>query len=152
PIGLCGDYPIVSGRIAAIPVYWFRLISASRRRQASRRTGDGSVCTATRVCNPFRKATNNASVQMNETITHRESASERECFSTKAHKPATANMLPTDPIRLPHRGLLPPAKNESAANHVIVKVNTVVVRSCTTSLRTVAFRMPIANAVTQIKV
>jgi hypothetical protein len=50
-------------------------------------------------------------------------------------------------MRLGHRGLLPPASAESAARPVIVSVSTVVVRSGTPRLRTVAFLTPIASAV-----
>src|SRR5882672_5856777 len=46
-----------------------------------------------------------------------------------------------------HRGLVPPANLESAARPVMVRVRTVVVRSGIAILRTVAFRMPIAHAV-----
>jgi hypothetical protein len=74
-------------------------------------------------------------VQTNETTTHSESASDSECFSKKAPEAAPTNMLPTAPMRLCHRGLLPDTREESAANPVIVNVNTVVVRSCTASLR-----------------
>src|SRR5258708_6927802 len=45
------------------------------------------------------------------------------------------------------RGLLSPARAESAAKPAIVSVNTVVVRSATPSFRTTAFRRPIAIAV-----
>jgi hypothetical protein len=46
--------------------------------------------------------------------------------------------------------LVPPAKNESAASPVIVRVKTVVVRSGTPSLRVVAFLNPMARAVSPI--
>src|SRR5258707_10877299 len=49
--------------------------------------------------------------------------------------------------RLPHRGLLPPARLESAANPTMVSVSTVVVRSGTPSFRTTALRSPITTAV-----
>ena len=52
-----------------------------------------------------------------------------------------------DITRLCHRGLLPPAKEESAANPVIVSVKTVVVKSGRAIFRTVAFLIPIASAV-----
>ncbi len=50
-------------------------------------------------------------------------------------------------MRLCHRGLAPPAKDESAAKPVSVSVKTVVVRSGTPSLRAVAFLIPMARAV-----
>jgi hypothetical protein len=66
-----------------------------------------------------------------------------------SHAPTTApaSMNAMAAPRLGNPGLLPPAREESAARPVIVKVNTVVVRSGTTSLRTVAFRIPMARAV-----
>ena len=50
----------------------------------------------------------------------------------------------------PGRGLLPPAKDESAAKPVNVSVGTVVLISATRSCRTVAFLSPIDNAVKTI--
>ena len=45
----------------------------------------------------------------------------------------------------------PPASGESAARPVIVRVRTVVVKSGTPSLRTTAFRMPMARPVRPIR-
>jgi hypothetical protein len=63
---------------------------------------------------------------------------------------APENISSTEAMRLRHRGLVPPAKNESAANPVIVRVKTVVVRSGTPSMRVVAFLNPMARAVSPI--
>ena len=55
---------------------------------------------------------------------------------------APPNMATTEKIRRSERGLLPPARNESAAKPVRVSVKTVVVRSGTARRRTVALRSP----------
>src|SRR6266850_6777615 len=60
---------------------------------------------------------------------------------------APKNISRTARIRRRHRGLVPPANLESAARPVMVRVRTVVVRSAIAILRTVAFRIPIAHAV-----
>jgi hypothetical protein len=63
---------------------------------------------------------------------------------------APANISSTEATRLRHRGLVPPASEESAAKPIIVRVKTAVVRSGTPSLRVVAFLNPIARAVSPI--
>ncbi len=88
---------------------------------------------------------------MNKIVTQRESARTSECLNNKAPEAAPANMAATDPIRRCQRGLLPPANEESAAKPESVNVKTVMVRSGTASLRTVAFLTPIASAVRTIK-
>ena len=60
---------------------------------------------------------------------------------------APPHMARIDSIRRPPREPAPPASLESAARPVMVKVSTVVVRSGMASLRTTAFRNPIATAV-----
>src|SRR6266850_4215093 len=57
------------------------------------------------------------------------------------------NISRTARSRRRHRGLVPPANLESAARPVMVRVRTVVVKSGIPILRTVAFRIPIAHAV-----
>src|SRR5258705_3622485 len=59
---------------------------------------------------------------------------------------APKNISRTARIRRRHRGLVPPANLESAARPVMVKVRTVVVKSGVAILRTVQFRIPIAQA------
>src|SRR6266446_1770843 len=70
-----------------------------------------------------------------------------ECLSSRAPTNAPANIRRMEIARLCHRGLLPPAKEESAANPVIVSVKTVVVKSGWAIFRTVAFLSPIARPV-----
>src|SRR5207244_10957440 len=60
---------------------------------------------------------------------------------------APKNISRTARSRRRHRGLVPPANLESAARPVMVRVRTVVMRSGIAILRTVAFRIPIAHAV-----
>jgi|HubBroStandDraft_2_1064218.scaffolds.fasta_scaffold916314_2 hypothetical protein len=62
----------------------------------------------------------------------------------------TENIAATDAL-LANLRLLPFANEESAPMPVIVNVRTVVVRSGIASLRTAAFRVPIASAVKAIK-
>ena len=64
---------------------------------------------------------------------------------------APKNIATTDATLLANLGLLPFAIEESAAMPVIVSVRTVVVRSGIASLRTAAFRVPIASAVRAIR-
>jgi|GEM_PF-5407815 len=63
----------------------------------------------------------------------------------------TENIAATDATLLANLRLLPFANEESAPMPVIVNVRTVVVRSGIASLRTAAFRVPIASAVKAIK-
>src|SRR5216684_3822150 len=70
-----------------------------------------------------------------------------ECLSSRAPTNAPAHIRRMEIARLCHRGLLPPAKEESAASPVIVSVKTVVVKSGRAIFRTVAFLRPIAKAV-----
>src|SRR6266567_1174089 len=70
-----------------------------------------------------------------------------ERLSSSAPIAAPKNISRTARSRRRHRGLVPPANLESAARPVMVKVRTVVVRSGIAILRTVAFRIPIASAV-----
>jgi hypothetical protein len=81
---------------------------------------------------------------------HTHNASTTERFTIRLPTAAPENISSTEAMRLRHRGLVPPAKNESAANPVIVRVKTVVVRSATPSLRVVAFLNPMARAVSPI--
>src|SRR5438270_9366185 len=71
----------------------------------------------------------------------------RECLSSRAPAKAPPNIKRMDNTRRCHRGLLPPAKEESAASPVIVSVKTVVVKSGIAIFRTVEFLRPIARAV-----
>src|SRR5438034_6679108 len=70
-----------------------------------------------------------------------------ERLSSSVPIAAPKNISRTARSRRPHRGLVPPANLESAARPVMVRVRTVVVRSGIAILRTVAFRIPIAHAV-----
>ena len=70
---------------------------------------------------------------------------------TTAPSAAPKNIAATDATLLANLGLLPFASEESAPMPVIVSVRTVVVRSGIASLRTAAFRVPIASAVKAIK-
>ena len=70
-----------------------------------------------------------------------------ECLSSRVPIAAPKNISRTARRRRRHRGLVPPASFESAPRPVMVKVRTVVVRSGIAILRTVAFRIPIAHAV-----
>ena len=70
-----------------------------------------------------------------------------ERFSNSVPIAAPKNISRTASSRRRHRGLVPPASVESAARPVMVRVRTVVVRSGIAILRTVAFRIPIAHAV-----
>src|SRR5205085_7841107 len=74
-----------------------------------------------------------------------------ECLRSSAPDAAPANMSRTDAIRLCHRGLVPPANEESAARPVMVRVRTVVVRSGSAIFLTVAFLTPMAMAVRTIR-
>jgi hypothetical protein len=64
---------------------------------------------------------------------------------------AAKNIATTASTLLANLGLLPLASEESAPMPVIVSVRTVVVRSGIASLRTAAFRVPMATAVNAIK-
>jgi len=64
---------------------------------------------------------------------------------------APKNIAATASALLSNPGLLPFASEESAPMPVIVSVGTVVVRSGIVSLRTAAFRVPIASAVKAIR-
>ncbi len=64
---------------------------------------------------------------------------------------APKNIAMTDSTLLANLGSLPFANEESAPMAVIVSVRTVVVRSGIASLRTAAFRVPIASAVKAIR-
>ncbi len=70
-----------------------------------------------------------------------------ERLSSRVPIAAPKNTSRTARSRRRHRGPVPPANLESAARPVMVKVRTVVVRSGIAILRTVAFRIPIASAV-----
>src|SRR6266446_4164213 len=74
-------------------------------------------------------------------------ASNSDRLSSSVPNAAPANIRRTARSRRRQRGLVPPANLESAARPVIVSVRTVVVRSGIAILRTVAFLIPIANAV-----
>jgi len=78
---------------------------------------------------------------------HRHNGYTTDLFTIRAPVKAPANIRRIDAVRRCHRGLPPPAKDESAANPVIVIVKTVVVRSGTPSFRAVAFLRPMASAV-----
>src|SRR4030095_17111763 len=60
---------------------------------------------------------------------------------------APANIVTIDVSLVFHRGLVPPAREESEAKPVTVSVSTVVVMSGTASFLTTALRTPIATAV-----
>src|SRR5260370_25875840 len=89
-----------------------------------------------------------AKAQATEVIPHTQSATTIDRFSIRLPAAAPTNIASTEATRLRHRGLVPPARDESAARPVIVNVRTVVVKSATPSLRTVAFLNPMASAVT----
>src|SRR5260370_29858956 len=67
-------------------------------------------------------------------VPHTHSAPATDRLSIRAPTAAPANIAITDATRLCHLGLVPPARDESAARPVIVSVNTVVVRSGTPTL------------------
>lgn len=69
-----------------------------------------------------------------------------ERLSSSVPIAAPKNIRRTARNRRRHRGLVPPANLESAAGPVMVSVRTVVVRFGIAILRTVAFRIPIAHA------
>ena len=73
-----------------------------------------------------------------------------ERLSSRVPIAAPKNISTTARSRRRHRGLVPPASVESAARPVMVRVRTVVVRSGIAILRTVAFRIPIAHAVSNM--
>jgi hypothetical protein len=79
-------------------------------------------------------------------------AAEIEYCMTTAPTAAPRNIAATAATLLANLGLLPFASEESAPMPVIVSVRTVVVRSGMASLRTAAFRVPIASAVNTIRV
>src|SRR5260370_25692097 len=89
-----------------------------------------------------------AKAQATEVIPHTQSATTIDRFSIRLPAAAPTNIASTEATRLRHRGLVPPAREEAAARPVIVNVRTVVVKSATPSLRTVAFLNPMASAVT----
>src|SRR5438876_7834368 len=94
------------------------------------------------------KATTSA--QLDDTTPLTTTGSTREYLTSSAPTAAPTNMLSTDAPRRPARRLLPPASGESAASPVRVNVRTVVVRSGSAMVRTVAFLTPMASAVSTI--
>ena len=70
---------------------------------------------------------------------------------TTAPNAAPKKIAKTEPTLLANLGLLPFASEESAAMPVTVNVRTVVVISGIASLRTAAFRVPIARPVKAIR-
>src|SRR5260370_13807388 len=79
---------------------------------------------------------NTANAEASEVTPQTPSETATECLSIRPPMIAPANIASRDAQRLCHRGLLPPARDESAANPVIVCVRTVVVGSGMPSLRT----------------
>src|ERR1700722_18106743 len=77
--------------------------------------------------------------------TNKGTVSEKRSSAAPAAAPASMETTPAQRRR--QRGLLSPARVESAAKPAIVRVNTVVVRSATPSFRTIAVRRPIAIAI-----
>src|SRR5580658_1306213 len=77
--------------------------------------------------------------------TNKGTASENRSSAAPAAAPASMETIAAQRRR--QRGLLSPARVESADKPAIVNVNTVVVRSATPSFLTTAFRRPIAIAV-----
>ena len=92
----------------------------------------------------------NARLQSDDSTTEKARAMKTECLRVIEPNAAPANIATTAAIRRCKRGLVPPARDESAAMPVMVNVSTVVVRSGTANLRTAAFLIPIAIAVKAI--
>ena len=92
----------------------------------------------------------NARLQSDDSTTENARAMKTECLRIIEPKAAPENIATTAAIRRCKRGLVPRAKDESAARPVMVNVSTVVVRSGTANLRTAAFLIPIAMAVKAI--
>ncbi len=108
------------------------------------------LCWAVRTGSPdefHRTENNNAAKHINEVAAARPRAAKTECFTMMAPSAAPNTIANIEPVRRCQRGLLPPAREESAARPVTVSVSTVVVRSGTPSFRTAAFLIPIATAV-----
>ena len=74
--------------------------------------------------------------------TARASAANTDRLMSSAPTAAPANIARTAASLRCQRGLLPPAKEESAARPVMVSVNTVVVRSATPSFGRLHFSCP----------
>jgi len=70
---------------------------------------------------------------------------------TTAPTAAPKKIAKTEPTLLANLGLLPFAREESAAMPVSVNVRTVVVRSGIASFRTTALRVPMASPVRVIR-
>src|SRR5207244_11610521 len=87
------------------------------------------------------------SAQLDDKTQLTTSGSTSDCRTRSAPTAAPRNMLSRDAQRRAARGLTPPASVESAARPVSVNVRTVVVRSGSAMVRTVAFRTPMASAV-----
>jgi hypothetical protein len=92
----------------------------------------------------------NAKPQSDDSTTEKARAMKTECLRVIEPNAAPANIATTAVIRRCKRGLVPCAKDESAAMPVMVNVSTVVLRSGTADLRTAAFLIPIAMAVKAI--
>src|SRR6266850_6289400 len=89
--------------------------------------------------------TRTVTAQAPATKAHTASGTTRDLRSSRTPTAAPVIIATIDATRLGQRGLVPPASVESAANPVMVRVRTVVVRSGTPRLRTAAFRAPMAR-------
>src|SRR5215469_4508078 len=92
----------------------------------------------------------NERLQSDNSTTEKARAMKMECIRVIEPNTAPPNIATTAAIRRCKRGLVPRAKDESAARPVMVNVSTVVVRSGMANLRTAAFLIPIAMAVKAI--
>src|ERR1700747_2200672 len=87
-------------------------------------------------CTGKRDATRNARPQIDDNTTEKARAMKMERLKMIEPNAAPANIATTAAIRRCKRGLVPRARDESAAIPVIVNVSTVVVRSGMANLRT----------------
>ena len=92
----------------------------------------------------------NARLHNSDSTTEKARAMKTECLIIIEPNAAPENIATTATTRRFQRGLVPRARDESAARPVMVNVSTVVVKSATANLRTAEFLIPIAMAVKAI--
>jgi hypothetical protein len=98
------------------------------------------------ACEDQRTEESNATLQTEATTTAKARAVKTDRLTAMTPSAAPANIASIEASRRCQRGLLPRAREESAARPVMVNVNTVVVTSETPSFRTATFLMPMATA------
>jgi len=121
------------------PLCWFqsRSIPVSVRVGAKSDRAHTLCCSAVIdacTCEDQRNEESNATQQTEDTTTAKPRAAKTERMRIMTPIVAPANIASTEASRRCQRGLLPWAREESAARPVMVNVNTVVVRSGTTLL------------------